>query len=55
MTPVLAAASTDFGDTEVLRTLLAANANLGARTNTGLTALDLAKKHGHIEMLAFLK
>ena len=55
MTPVLAAASIDFGDTEVLRALLDANANLTARSKTGLSARDLAKKYGHTQMLKLLQ
>jgi ankyrin repeat protein len=47
MTPLLFAASIDYGDTEVIEKLLAAGANVKAKTNGGKTALDLAKGYSH--------
>jgi ankyrin repeat protein len=47
MTPLLYAASIDFGDTAVLEKLIAAGADVSAKSKDGLTALDLAKKYSH--------
>jgi ankyrin repeat protein len=47
MTPLLYAASIDYGDTEVLEKLLAAGASVKATTNAGKTALDLARGYKH--------
>jgi ankyrin repeat protein len=47
MTPLLYAASIDFGDTAVLEKLMAAGAELSIRNKEGLTALDLAKNYHH--------
>jgi ankyrin repeat protein len=47
MTPLLYAASIDFGDTVVLEKLIAAGADLKAKTREGLTAFDLAKNYRH--------
>jgi hypothetical protein len=38
MTPLLYAASVDFGSTEMIETLLKAHPNISARTNGGVTA-----------------
>jgi ankyrin repeat protein len=54
MTPLLYAASINFGDTVVLERLIAAGADLNARTKAGLTALDLAKSYHHENMAALL-
>jgi ankyrin repeat protein len=47
MTPLLYAASVDFGDTAVLEKLLAAGADLKAKNKQGQTALDLARSYNH--------
>jgi ankyrin repeat protein len=47
MTPLLYAASIDYGNTAMLETLVAAGADTSAKTKEGLTALDLAKTHHH--------
>jgi ankyrin repeat protein len=54
MTPLLYAASIDFGDTVVLERLIAAGADLNAKTKAGLTALDLAKTYRHENMTNLL-
>jgi ankyrin repeat protein len=54
MTPLLYAASINFGDTVVLERLIAAGADLNARTKAGLTALDLAKSYHHENMATLL-
>lgn len=50
MTPLLYAASINFGDTVVLERLIAAGADLNAKTKDGLMALDLAKRYHHETM-----
>jgi N-acyl-D-amino-acid deacylase len=47
MTPLLYAASIDFGDTSAVEALLAAGADRAAKTRDGQTALDRARKYGH--------
>jgi ankyrin repeat protein len=47
MTPLLYAASINFGDTAVLERLIAAGADLKAKNKQGLTALDLARGYHH--------
>lgn len=47
MTPLLFAASIDYGDTVVIEKLLAGGANDKATTNGGKTASDLAKGYKH--------
>ncbi|HSB09770.1 MAG TPA: ankyrin repeat domain-containing protein [Blastocatellia bacterium] len=54
MTPLLYAASIDFGDTAVLEKLIAAGADLKAKNKDGLTALDLAKSYHHETMASLL-
>jgi ankyrin repeat protein len=54
MTPLLYAASIDFGETVVLEKLIAAGADLNAKTKEGLTALDLAKSYRHETMANLL-
>lgn len=54
-TPLLWAASMDFGESTMLRTLLRAGADPESRTKDGLTALQLALKYkhaGHSQILA---
>lgn len=55
MTPLLYAASIDFGDSAMVDLLLNSGAGMGARTKEGLTALDLARKYNHTHLLASLE
>jgi len=54
MTPLLWAASSDFGDPAMIQLLLKSGAKADARTKEGLTALDLARKYGHTEVIPAL-
>jgi ankyrin repeat protein len=54
MTPLLYAASIDFGDSAMVDLLLKSGARTTARTEEGLTALDLARKYSHAHLLASL-
>ena len=54
MTPLLYAASIDFGDSTMIDLLLKAGADPKARTKEGLTALDLARKYKHTHLIAAL-
>lgn len=54
MTPLLYAASIDFGDTAVMEALIAAGADLRARNKEGETAIDLANKYHHARMVNLL-
>ena len=54
MTPLLYAASIDFGDTAMLEKLIAAGADTSAKTKEGLTAFDLAKTYHHEAMVKLL-
>ena len=54
MTPVLYAASIDFGDSEMIDLLLNSGAKREARTREGLTALDLARKYEHTDLVPSL-
>jgi len=53
-TPLLVAASIDFGDTVMTDLLLAAGADRGAKNPEGKTALDLAREYGHARLAARL-
>ena len=55
MTPLLYAASIDFGDSAMIDLLLKSGARPDAMTKEGLSALDLAKKYNHAHLLASLK
>ena len=55
MTPLLYAASIDFGDSAMLDLLLKSGARTSARTKEGLTALDLARKYNHGHLLPSLE
>jgi len=55
MTPLLYAASIDFGDSAMIDLLLTSGARTSARTREGLTALDLARKYKHSDLLASLE
>jgi ankyrin repeat protein len=54
MTPLLYAASIDFGDSAMIELLLKAGASPRARTKGGLTALDLARKYNHSHLIPAL-
>jgi N-acyl-D-amino-acid deacylase len=54
MTPLLYAASINFGDTAVLERLIAAGADLKAKNKQGLTALDLARGYHHENIVNLL-
>jgi ankyrin repeat protein len=54
MTPLLWAASSDFGDAAMIELLLKSGAKADARSRDGLTALDLARKYGHSEIIPAL-
>jgi ankyrin repeat protein len=54
MTPLLYAASIDYGDSAMIGLLLKSGAKADATTKEGLTALDLAKKYQHRHLLASL-
>ena len=54
MTPLLWAAAMDFGDPAMIELLLKAGAKPDARNRDGLTALDLARKYGHSEVVPAL-
>jgi ankyrin repeat protein len=55
MTPLLYAASIDFGDSRMIDLLLKSGANKQARTKEGLTALELARKYDHIQLFKSLE
>ena len=54
MTPLLYAASIDFGDSAMVELLMKSGARADARSKEGLTALDLARKYQHTHLLASL-
>ena len=54
MTPLLWAAAMDFADPAMIELLLKSGANADARNRDGLTALDLARKYGHTEVVPAL-
>jgi ankyrin repeat protein len=54
-TPLLLAASIDFGDTTVLEHLLAAGAHVAAKNPAGKTALDLAREYQHTRFIGILE
>jgi N-acyl-D-amino-acid deacylase len=54
MTPLLYAASINFGDTAVLERLIAAGADLKVKNKQGLTALDLARGYHHENIVNLL-
>ena len=54
MTPLLYAASIDFGDSSMIDLLIKSGANTKARSKENLTALDLARKYGEMDLVARL-
>jgi ankyrin repeat protein len=55
MTPLLYAASIDYGDTKTINALLEAGADINARSRDGATALGLARKYGHTQIAKALE
>jgi ankyrin repeat protein len=55
MTPLLWAATMDFGDTAMSELLLKAGARRDATSKEGLTALELARQYGHSYQISVLK
>ncbi len=55
MTPLLYAASIDFGDSKMIELLLKSGARADAVTKDGLTALDLARKYQNTHLVASLE
>jgi ankyrin repeat protein len=54
MTPLLWAASSNFGDAGMIELLLKSGAKTDIRNKDGLTALELAKKYNHTELIPAL-
>jgi ankyrin repeat protein len=54
-TPLLYAASIDFGDSDMIELLLKSGARADARRRDGLTALDLARRYEHAHLLTALR
>ena len=54
MTPLLYAASIDFGDAAMIDLLLKSGAHADAKNKDGSTALDLARKYQHTQLLKSL-
>ena len=55
MTPLLYAASIDFGNTTVMEKLIAAGADVKAKNKEGLTPLELAKSFHHRTLATVLE
>src|SRR5579883_245141 len=55
MTPLLYAASIDYGDSGMLDLLIQSGADIKARTPERLTALDLARKYGQANLVKSLE
>jgi len=54
-TPLLLAASIDFGDTEMMALLLEAGARVDIKSPAGKTALDLAREYQHTRFVRILE
>jgi ankyrin repeat protein len=55
MTPLLYAASIDFGDCAMIDLLVKSGANRGAKSKDGLTAVELARKYEHVHVVKSLE
>ena len=55
MTPLMYAASIDFGDSAMIDLLGKSGASREARSKDGLTAVELARKHEHVHVLKSLE
>ena len=55
MTPLMYAASIDFGDSAMIALLVKSGAKREARTKEGLTAVELARKYEHVHMVKSLE
>jgi hypothetical protein len=55
MTPLLYAASIDYGDSTMIDLLLKSGARKDALTKEGASAIDLARKYGNTHLLAALR
>jgi N-acyl-D-amino-acid deacylase len=55
MTPLLWAASSNFGDAEMIELLIKSGARADMRNKDGLTALELARKYRHTELISALE
>jgi ankyrin repeat protein len=55
MTPLLWAANIDFGDSAMVGLLIRSGAKADARNKDGLTALELARKFGHANLIPALE
>jgi ankyrin repeat protein len=55
MTPLMYAASIDYGDAAMVDLLVKSGAKRDAKSKDGLTASELAKKYEHVHMLKSLE
>ena len=55
MTPLLWAANIDFGDAAMIDLLLKSGARADAKNKDGLTPLELARQHGHTNLIPALE
>jgi ankyrin repeat protein len=55
MTPLLWAASSNFGDADMIELLIKAGARADMRNKDGLTPLELARKYRHTELISALE
>jgi ankyrin repeat protein len=55
MTPLLWAASSNFGDADMIELLLTSGAKTDVRNKDGLTPLELARKYSHTELIPALE
>jgi ankyrin repeat protein len=55
MTPLLYAASIDYGNAVMIELLLKSGARPDALTREGLTSLDLARRYGHAHLIPTLQ
>ena len=55
MTPLLYAASIDYGDSAMIDLLVKSGANRAAKSKDGLTAAELARKYEHVHVVRSLE